>query len=174
MKIEDDSTLNKLILLYVFEEMDVPVTQTTITVMCTSRNTWLPYMDCVVTLNTLADTGFVHESSHDKDAYYSITADGRDCLNNFYTRIPSTLRNEIAEYIRENRMSYRRKQEYYHNYNKNADGTYTVHLKINDPVTTTLELKLNVSSRTIAKQMNNNWEKKASQIYLHLHEELID
>ena len=174
MKIEDNSTLNKLILLYVFEEMDVPVTQNTITVMCTSLNAWLPYMDCIVALNTLKESGFLIQSSHEKDAYFSITADGRSCLNNFYTRIPSTLRNEIADYIKENRMAFRRKQEYYHKYTKNSDGTYTVHLQINDPVQTTLDLKLNVSSRSVAKQISNNWEKKASQIYLHSHEDLID
>ena len=95
-------------------------------------------------------------------------------MNNFYTRIPSTLRNEMAEYIKENRMNFRRKQEYHHKYHKNHDGTYTVELKIDDPVQTTLDLKLTVSTRTLAKQISNNWEKKASQIYLHIHEDLID
>lgn len=36
MKITDDSTLNKLILLYVFEAMDVPLTGRTIIEMCSS------------------------------------------------------------------------------------------------------------------------------------------
>lgn len=174
MKLEDNTTLNKLILLFVFEEMDVPVTQSTLTVMCTSLNTWLPYMDCIVTINLLKDSGFILETSHEKERYYSITSDGRNCLNSFYTRIPSTLRNEMSEYIKENRMNFRRKQEYHHKYHKNPDGTYTVELKIDDPVQTTLDLKLTVSSRSIAKQISNNWEKKASQIYLHIHEDLID
>ena len=174
MKLEDNSTLNKLILLYVFEEMDVPVTQGTITLMCTSLNTWLPYMDCIVILNALKDSGFIMEFSHDKEPFFSITADGRSCLNNFYTRIPSTLRNEISEYIKETRMTYKRKQEYHHKYHKNPDGTYSVHLSISDPIQTTLELKLNVSNRSIAKHITNNWEKKASQIYMRIHEDLID
>lgn len=174
MHIEDNSTLNKLILLYVFDEMDVPLTQSSLTLMCTSLNTWLPYMDCIVTITALKECGFILESSRDKEAYYTITADGRNCLSSFYSRIPSTLRNEMSEYIKENRMTYRRKQEYHHNYSKNPDGTYSVHLRINDPVQTTLEIKLNVSSRTIAKQISNAWEKKASQIYMTIYEDLID
>ena len=37
-----------------------------------------------------------------------------------------------------------------------SNYTYTVELKIDDPVQTTLDLKLTVSSRTIAKQISNN------------------
>ena len=71
-------------------------------------------------------------------------------------------------------MTMRRKQEYYRNYYKNPDGTYTVQLKIVDPVQTTLELKLNVANRNTARMVHDKWEKKAAQIYGFLHEELID
>ena len=37
LEITDESTINKLILLYVFEAMDVPITGDTIIEMCTSR-----------------------------------------------------------------------------------------------------------------------------------------
>ena len=182
LKISDDSTLNKLILLYVFEAMDVPLTGKTILEMCTSINLWLTYMDCTLAVAQLQESGLIFRSSKEKtdeggiitDAYYSITPDGRMCLDHFYTKIPSTMRTEITEYVKANRMAYRRKQEYYRNYYKNPDGTYTVHLKIVDPVQTTLELKLNVTNRDRAKQVYNKWEEKAAQIYYFLHEELID
>lgn len=174
MELTDESTTNKLILLYVFETMDVPITANTIIEMCTSRNAWLSYMDCTITINQLQEAGFIYRSSKEKNSYYNITADGRQCLSLFYTRIPSSLRAEITEFIKENRMTMRRKQEYYHNYYKNNDGTYTVQLKIVDPVQTTLEIKLNVANRNTAKSVYSKWEEKAAQIYGHLHEELID
>ena len=96
------------------------------------------------------------------------------CLSHFYTRIPSSLRAEITDYIKENRMSFRRKQEYFRNYYKNADGSYTVQLKIMDPTQTMLEIKLNVSNRHVAKLVYNKWEEKAAQIFYSLHEQLID
>ena len=55
MELADESTINKLILLYVFEAMDVAITGNTIIEMCTSRNTWLSYMDCTITINQLLD-----------------------------------------------------------------------------------------------------------------------
>lgn len=175
MGVVDDTTLNKLILLYVFEAMDVPITGNIIIEMCTSRNTWLSYMDCTITLNELMDSGFIIRPSKEKNnTYYTITADGRQCLSHFYTKIPASLRAEITKYVRSNRMRIRRKQEYYRNYNKNPDGTYTVHLQIVDPVRTTLEIKLNVANRNTAKMVHDKWEEKAPQIYGMLHEELID
>ena len=165
MELADESTINKLILLYVFEAMDVPITGNTIIEMCTS---------CTITINQLLESGFIYQSSKEKNSYYNITADGRQCLALFYTRIPASLRAEITEYVKENRMSLRRKQEYYRNYYKNNDGTYTVQLKIVDPVQTTLEIRLNVANRNTAKIVYNKWEDKAAQIYGYLHEELID
>lgn len=174
MELEELTKLNKLTLLYVFEAMDVPITGNTIIEMCTSKNTWLTYMDCTLTINLLLEAGFILQSSKEKNSYYTLTADGRNCLNHFYTFIPASRRTEITEYVNENRMSYRRKQEYYHNYYKNQDGTYTVQLKIVDPVQTTLEIKMNVANRNTAKAVYNRWEQKAAQIYYTLHEELID
>lgn len=182
MKITDDSTLNKLILLYVFETMDVPITGKTIIEMCSSRNLWLTYMDCTMAVNELLDSGLIYRSCKEKIVESGIISDAllqyharRTAVSRpFYTRIPSTLRSEITEYVKENRMAYRRKQEYYRNYYKNNDGTYTVHMKIVDPVQTTLELKLNVTNRETAKAVYNKWEEKAAQIYYFLHEELID
>ena len=174
MEITDESTINKLILLFVFEAMDVPITNNTIIEMCTSRNSWLSYMDCTLTISQLVDAGFIYRTSKEKNSYYNITADGRQCLSLFYTRIPSSLRTEITEYVRENRMKIRRKQDYYSSYYKNQDGTYTVQLKIVDPVQTTLEIKLNVANRNTAKMVYEKWENKASLVYGFLHEELID
>ena len=71
-------------------------------------------------------------------------------------------------------MTFRRKQEYSGTYYKNADGTYTVILKIVDPIQTTLEVKLNVANRHTAKNVYEKWKDKAAQVYSSLQEALID
>lgn len=174
MDLSGEFTVNKLILLFVFDKMDVPITEPTIIEMCTSRNLWLTYMDCKQAMAQLLDTEFIYESTHDRNSYYSITPDGRTCLGMFYMQIPAALRGEIAEYVKENRLVFRRKQEYAGTYYKNADGTHTVVLKIVDPVQTTLEIKLNVANRHTAKSVYEKWKDKAATVYSALHEALID
>lgn len=175
MDLAGNATLNKLILLFVFDKMEIPLTENTIIEMCCSRNTWISYMECKQAVAQLIEAGFIYcPGNNNKESYYTITPDGRICLAHFFIRIPTSLRGEITDYIRENRMNFRRKQEYFRDYYKNADGSYTVKLRIHDPVATVLEIQLNVANRNIAKSIYNKWEEKAAQVYSTLHELLIE
>ena len=174
MELSVNSTLNKLMLLFVFDKIDFPITESNVLNICTNNNNWIPWMECKETLGQLLEAGFIYQSVHENNIYYSITPDGRMCLSHFYMRIPTSIRAEITEYIKENRMSFRRKQEYFRNYYRNADGTYTVQLRISDPAQVMLEIKINVSNRHTAKLVYNKWEEKAAQIYYSLHEQLIE
>ena len=56
----------------------------------------------------------------------------------------------------------------------NKDGTYTVYLKIIEPVQPVLELKLVVPNRQIAKDIYKKWEEKAPDVYRNIYENLVD
>ena len=56
----------------------------------------------------------------------------------------------------------------------NADKTYTVQLKIIDPMKTTLDLKINVANKEIAKSVANKWNENAAKVYTLLYEQLVD
>jgi len=154
--------------------MDFPVMEDNILNISTQSNNWIPWMECKETIAQLLESGFIFQSIHENKIYYSITPDGRTCLSHFYTRVPTSLRSEITEYIKDNRMDFRRKQEYFRNYYRNSDGTYTVELKIANLGQTAMELKLNVATRHTAKLVYTKWDEKAAQIYYLLHEQLID
>lgn len=174
MELDDNNLVNKLILLFVFEKMEIPLTEKTLLEICASRNNWVNYMESVECLSQLAEAGFVFKTTNDRSEYYNITSSGHECLDNFFTRIPASKRTEIVKYIKDNRIIFKRSQEYFRGYYKNDDGTYTVHLKIMDPTRTTMELKLNVSNRTVAKSVYNKWEDSAADVYSLIFEKLID
>ena len=174
MDLSVNSTLNKLILLFVFDKMDFPVLEDNILNIASQSNNWIPWMECRETIGQLLESGFIFQSIHENKIYYSITPDGRLCLSHFYTRVPTSLRSEVTDYVKDNRMNFRRKQEYFRNYYRNPDGTYTVQLTIADAGQTIMDLKLNVSTRHTAKLVYGKWEEKAAQVYYLLHEQLID
>lgn len=169
---QKDSKIQKLIVLFVFEKMAIPLEEATFLDLCTSDNSWLGYMDCKQYIDELLETNLLYRVP--KTDYLSITQDGVSCLGLFFTRIPAHIRDEITHFTRENRMKYKRRQSYFCDYSKNTDGTYTVVMKVNNDITCLMELKLVVANRQLAKFLYKNWVDKASTIYSLIHENLID
>ena len=174
MQVKGDSSLNKLILLFVLDKMEVPLSENTILDMCTSSNDWLAYMDCQPLLSQLIDCGWIFNIGDENEPFYTITTDGRICLANFFIKIPASLREEISLFIKNNRARYRRKQECRSDYFMNKDGTYTVYLKIVESAQPILELKLIVPNRQIARETYRKWGEKASDTYRVIYENLVD
>ncbi len=175
MPIKGDSFLNKLILLFVFDKMEVPLSAEIIEDMCCQSNDWLNYMDCNPTLSQLKDNDFIYEiQSPGSPTLYSITPNGRVCLADFFFNIPSSIRENISRFVKQNRNQFRKKQDYVADYYMNKDGTYTVYLKIIDPVGPQFELKFTVPSRQIAKNIYKKWTDKAEHVYASIYESLVD
>lgn len=174
MQVKGDSSLNKLILLFVFDKMEVPLSENIILDICCSSNNWIAYMDCQPILSHLVDHGFIYDISTGGEPMYTITTDGRVCLANFFVKIPASTRQEISLFIKANRLKYRRKQECVADYYMNKDGTYTVYLKIIEPVQPLLELKVVVPNRQTAKDIYKKWEEKAANIYSVIYDNLVD
>ena len=169
-----DATVSKLILLYVLDLMEIPITSETLNEMCCSQNNWLSYMTLTQVLPELVDARFVIATSNSNTEYYKISQEGRDCIGYFFYNIPYSIREDIKAYINKNRQVYKRKQEYFKDYYKNRDGTYTTNLKIIDSLGSKLELKLIVANRAEAVTVYKKWDTMASDVYSALYKILID
>lgn len=183
-----------LIILFVMDKMEVPLTKDTLLQLCSQDNDWLNYMDCASAMQHLLNESLIveTEASLNRKETYLITTDGRECLTIFYNRIPFSLRNEIIDFIKKNRLDYRKIQEYFSDYQKNPDGTYTVTLRVQslpqvktpEPRTkvdkkmlseqTIMDIKLNVENKETADKIYKSWINKGASVYEALHDILID
>lgn len=170
-----DSTTNKLIILFVFDAMGMPLEEDTIVNICYYDLACMQYIDCKEALVNLLDANLIfNTSSSSGKTTFAITRDGSECLGQFFTRIPGHYRDEILEYSKKNRLKVRKQQEYFRDYYKNDDGSYTVILRIMDKTVTAMELKLVVSNRNNAKWIVKNWCDKAAQVYGMLNDILME
>ena len=174
MQIQGEMSVNKLIVLYVFDKMESPLSERTIVEMCTAGNNWLNYMDCMELLPKLLDDGFLCRVPSAEEDLDTITCDGRERLKSFYITIPKSVRDEISAFVKNNSGALRNRQECRSDYYQNVDGTYTVLLKILAPVQPMLELKFVVPDRKTASHIYKNWESKASELYSAIYETLVD
>ncbi len=169
-----ETSINKLIILFVFDKMESALSERTIVDMCSSSNNWMGYMDCVNIIHKLIDDNFICIVNEDEDTLYTITPDGRETLANFYINIPKSVREEISIFVKKNSARYRNRQECRSDYFQNMDGTYTVVLKILSPVQTILEIKFVVPDKKTAKAIYKKWEEKAADVYSVIYENLCD
>ena len=79
MQVQGEMSVNKLIVLFVFDKMESALSERTVVEMCTAGNTWLNYMDCMELFPKLVDNGFLcRVPAPDEEPLYTLTSDGRD------------------------------------------------------------------------------------------------
>ena len=177
MEFVSDNTIDKLILLYVLDKMEIPLTENSILEICSSQNNWINWMACKDLLSQLIEAKFIYKPNTDSDeSRYNITVSGRGCLSQFYTKIPASLRDNIARFAQENKMQFKRNQEYVAKSYKNEDGSYTVDLKILEPLTTEAIFTLSVKTDTRhnATLACKKWRELAANVYEYVYSKIIE
>ncbi|MDR0383837.1 MAG: DUF4364 family protein [Christensenellaceae bacterium] len=171
-----DEMTRKILLLFIFEKMEIPLSESSLGEIVMSNPDWLSYMDYREALNKILEVKFIRVKSSAGDLLYQLTQDGRMCLSHFYKKIPASIRESITVYAKENVLRLKRSQEYGFDYFKNADGTHTIVLKIeenanNDSI---FEIKMKVPTRTDAIRATKKWKHSAPDIYGYLLDKIVE
>lgn len=176
---KEQAILDKLTMLFVVDKMEIPLTEDSILDICSVKNEWIKnYMDCKAIIHELVDTNLFYKLGDENEGkeLFALTYEGRECLSYLYKRLPLPKREEISQYIQANRLTVKSSQEYTATYNKNEDGSYTVILKIYEPLVTVpmFELKIKAPSRQSANEAIHKWKNQAPSIYENIYGSLIN
>ncbi len=156
---------NKLLLLYLIDKMEVPLTQSKISQFALEEN-YINYFSLQQFLADMVEVGYLEKSIVDNTTYYSVTDQGVVALDYFKKRIPANVRNKINKYVEINKKSVKRDYEVIANYfYEQNNNEYTVKCGIYEDETTLLELILSVVSRDEAKLICKNWRKNVNDLY---------
>ena len=171
-----DEMTRKIILLFVFEKMEIPLSENTLSEIIMANPDLMTYMDYRDALSKIVDVKFVVAKNVSGDLMYQLTKDGRDCLAHFWQKIPASVREMIIKYTDENKLRMKRSQEYRIDYFKNSDGTHTAVFMIKDFTEpgSVVEIKLRVPSRTDAIRAASRWKDKAPEVYEFIYNNLVE
>lgn len=173
--LRDETTNNKLLVLFLLDKLEIAISEQLLLEICSIENVWMPYFCCNQVLDELKEANFIkYSNTTDSESdLLSLTSKGRQCLSAFFTDIPLSQRDDVTEFVKNNRIDYRKKQEFMADYKHNEDGTYTVHLKIMEIANPMLDLKMTVETKVLATDIITKWNKVAAEAYRGLCDLLI-
>jgi len=169
----DQQLKSKIIILYTINQFSVPLTNQQLTDFILEHDI-INYFDLQQFLTDLVDTSMLEYSTSEGENYYVITESGRNTLELFSDRVSQSLRRKINDSVDSKKKSFVIKTNVTADYFKEDDNDYVVHLTVKEGIYTLMDIKVNVVSNRDAKQICENWNKKAQYLYGDIMNRLVD
>ena len=161
---QEPLTLYKLIILYMLEQVDFPLTTAHINDFILEQG-YTNYMTLQQALSELTDAGLVSTQTIRNRTRLTNTKEGSETLRFFGNRISDAIREDIAKFFEENEIALRSEVNINADYYKSTSGEYEVRMVARDKEALLVDLTLSVPDKKLAQQMCDNWDKKNQEIY---------
>ena len=172
MENSKDLAQNKLLLLYILEQVDIPMSNSELTQFVLENN-YMNYFMVQQYLGELVNSRFIEFISENGIEYYKLTDSGKSALNYFTERIPDTTKEEINKKYEKKREELVKETQIIGNYYKKNESEYIVTLKVIEKDITLFNLSLNVVSNKQAKIICQNWKDNPQYVYENILDLLI-
>jgi len=159
-----ESAENKLILLYLLESINMPVSNLQVTKIIL-ENSFMNYFLLQQFLNELCDAGLVHADSSGDKTLYTITQSGKQTLGYFPGLIPPGIKARIDNSIASIRKNIKNETLITADYIPESENKYTADCSMNEDNFSLIELKISVGSKNDARTICENWKKHPQAIY---------
>ncbi len=165
-------TLYKLIILYMLQKVDFPLTHSQISEFILERG-YTTYFTLQSVISELIESEMIRQETILNTSYYSLTESGEEALHYFQNRISKSIREEIDQYINDSKMQLRDEVSVLADYYKNTANEYSVHCVVKEKYSNPIDLTITVPDETQAKTVCRNWKQRCQQIYEHVMKELL-
>lgn len=165
-------TLYKLIVLYMLHKVDFPLTNSQISAFILDRG-YTDYFSLQSVISELSESNMIHLETIRNCSYYTMTDSGAEALHYFQNRISPSIRDEIDEYILENKMKLRDEVSVIADYYKNTADEYSVHCVVKEKYSNPIDLTITVPDEAQAKAVCNHWKENCQKIYEFVMRELL-
>lgn len=169
---QDPLTLYKLIVLYMLQKVDFPLTKAQIGDFILEKQ-YTNFLTLQQVIGELIDADMVTAHTIRNRTHLSITKEGRETLKFFSNEISETIKQEIHAYLKQNEIELRNEVSILADYYKSTSGEYEAHLTAKDKNVTLLDLIISVPVEETASSICDNWQKKNQEIYQYLISQLF-
>lgn len=160
-------TENKLILLFVLKNVDMPLTNVQITEII-MKEAIMNYFDLQQYLSELVHTRHIKIFEKEGKQLYDITPTGRETLAYFENRIDYSTKENIMKAIVIKKRDFKKSREIVCDYVPRNENEYVVECKIIENDAPLIDVRLTVGTKAQAKTMCEYWKKNPQHIYMQI------
>jgi len=160
---------NKLILLYIIDKINMPVSNLQITKIIL-ENKFMNYFLLQQFLDELQTNGFLIRTLNENKNYYSITASGKQTLNYFLNLIPVGIKTRIDDTTASIQKNIKNETLITADFIPERENEYIVNCKVHEDDFSLIDLSVMVGTRADARMICDNWKNHSQAIY----SEIID
>lgn len=157
-------TLYKLIILYMLNKVDFPLTTSQISEFILDKG-YTTYFKLQESLSELAGSSLIlPETTHNRTLYH-LTENGAETVLYFGNKISPAIRREIDDFLREKQYDLKEEAAVKSDYYLNTNREYEVRCQISENGFSLIDLKLTVPTEKEAEAIANHWNAKSQEIY---------
>ena len=168
----DPLTLIKLIVLYMLDKVDFPLSKAQIFDFILEKE-YTHYFNLQIAMHELSEGGLINDEQMHSVTLLTITDRGRDTLKYFQGRISDGIKNDITTYLQDNRVELHNEVSITTNYYRIGAGEYVAELSAREKSSELVSIKLTVPNESAAETICNNWKEQNQDIYSYLLSNLL-
>ena len=165
-------TLYKLIILYMLNQVDFPLTNSQISEFI-SPSSFLAsayinsttYFKLQQALSELLESGFIREESTHHRTFYHLTEDGAETIHYFTNDISPAIQHDIDEFLKEKHYELKNEMSVKADYFENSNMEYSVRCQVIEQGLPLIDLTVTAPTESEAATIANNWQKRNQEIY---------
>lgn len=170
--LSDPITLYKLMILYMLEHVNFPLTNSQLTDFFLEHE-YTTYFTLQQAINELLEAGLLRMESLHNTSRYEITKEGTDTLSFFGNNISSAIVEDIDTYLKENKFRLRSEVGIISDFYKSTNQDYVVHCEVREGKSALISLDLSVPDKEQAEIMCGHWKERSQEIYSYVMKSLM-
>ncbi len=168
----DPMTLYKLIVLYMLDQVDFPLTKAQIFDFVLGKE-YANYFSLQQATCELIDSKLVESKSLRNSSHLSLTEDGRKTLQYFTGRINDGIKADIKAYFADKEVDLRDEVSIQSTYYKLTTGEYTAELTAKEKNTDLMNIRITMPTEDAVAHICENWQERNQDVYAFLMETLL-
>lgn len=165
-------TLYKLIILYMLDKVDFPLTNAQISGFILDKG-YTTYFKLQQALSELTESGFIREEATHSRTFYHLTEEGEETIHFFRNKISDAIQKDINEFLKEKNYELKNEVSVKSDYFPGSGMEFTVRCQVIENNQPLIDLTLTVPSEAEAETISNNWSKKNQEIYALIMQNLL-